>query len=218
MGVAAPFPRWGLAVAPSRPLVVDQGPADANQTRARILTTALSLITEQGVAATTLRQISRRLDLSVAALYYYYPAKDDLVTDLMAPYLDGFDEIVTQAQAQGQGPQDTVGFVLKRIVGLVVADPGRIRVATTDLGVLRHPLMGPALEARARAVRQLLGASPDVPGSEILTAAALAVLVRPVLNVDDVAPALAYEYLIPAAQRVLEPLTHPAATSSRPRS
>jgi len=40
----------------------------------------------------SLRDIAKSVGITMAGLYYYFPAKDDLMADLIAPYLDGLDE------------------------------------------------------------------------------------------------------------------------------
>lgn len=61
------------------------GPADAGSMRGRIQSQALVLVVERGYEGMSLRSIARRLDVTVAALYYHYPAKDDLLAAATRP-------------------------------------------------------------------------------------------------------------------------------------
>lgn len=199
-----PTPATPTAVEPV-PQVGRRSPgsrAPAEHTRNRILQEALALLVERGFAAATLRELARRLGFSVAALYYYYPAKDDLLRDVLAPYHQRLDQIISVAAAS----EDPVGEVLNKVLESVLDDPARSRVANIDISVRAHPEQGMLLESQLASLRRLLGSSPDVDGSELLTSAALGVLVRPAINIDDIDPETARDQLIPAARRVLAPL------------
>ena len=56
--------------------------ADGAATRQRILDAALDLFTERGYDATSLREIAEQLGITKAALYYYFPSKDDILLAL----------------------------------------------------------------------------------------------------------------------------------------
>ena len=51
-------------------------------TRQRILDVALDLFTEQGYDGTSLREIAEKLDITKAALYYYFESKEDILLAL----------------------------------------------------------------------------------------------------------------------------------------
>ena len=48
-------------------------------TRARILDAALSLMSEHGVAGTSMRMLAGECGLNVATLYHHFPSKADLL-------------------------------------------------------------------------------------------------------------------------------------------
>lgn len=60
--------------------------------RARILRTALSLMSAQGFAGTSMRNLAAACDLNVATLYHYFPSKADLLRELVKErsYTDRF--------------------------------------------------------------------------------------------------------------------------------
>jgi AcrR family transcriptional regulator len=49
------------------------------ESRQRILEAALSLMSEHGVAGTSMRMLASACDLNVATLYHYFPSKADLL-------------------------------------------------------------------------------------------------------------------------------------------
>ncbi|MZD04495.1 TetR family transcriptional regulator [Streptomyces sp. SID5785] len=75
-------------------------PQRRGNTRQRIQDVALELFAEQGYEKTSLREISERLGVTKAALYYHFKTKEDIVvslfTDLMAP----IDELIAWAAQQ----------------------------------------------------------------------------------------------------------------------
>src|SRR5437870_1602341 len=52
--------------------------ADAEATRARVLHSALTLFSEHGVGNTSIREIARGADVSLAMVHHYFGSKDDL--------------------------------------------------------------------------------------------------------------------------------------------
>ncbi|MBQ2661938.1 MAG: TetR/AcrR family transcriptional regulator [Clostridia bacterium] len=61
--------------------------------KAQILETAMQLFKEQGINGTSLNDIATAASLSKGTLYYYYPAKDGLVEDIIAINTDVITEM-----------------------------------------------------------------------------------------------------------------------------
>ncbi|MGH9275688.1 MAG: TetR/AcrR family transcriptional regulator [Acidimicrobiales bacterium] len=59
----------------------DLGGPDA---RTRILDAALALMSEQGSAGASMRQLAAASDLNVATIYHYFPSKADVLRSVMA--------------------------------------------------------------------------------------------------------------------------------------
>ncbi len=57
--------------------------ATATDPRTRILDAALSLMSEQGSAGASMRQMAAACGLNVATIYHYFPSKADLVRSVM---------------------------------------------------------------------------------------------------------------------------------------
>ena len=58
-------------------------PASVDQ-RGRILDAALALMSEQGSAGASMRQLAAACELNVATIYHYFPSKADLLHSVMA--------------------------------------------------------------------------------------------------------------------------------------
>lgn len=57
----------------------------AGSTRARILDVALDLFSRKGYEGTSIRDIAEELSLTKAAVYYHFPSKEELLTDVLNP-------------------------------------------------------------------------------------------------------------------------------------
>ena len=58
--------------------------APVSEQRARILDAALDLMSEQGSAGASMRQLAAACNLNVATLYHYFPSKADLLRSVIA--------------------------------------------------------------------------------------------------------------------------------------
>jgi AcrR family transcriptional regulator len=89
-------------------------------TRARIQSVALELFAEQGYDKTSLREISERLGVTKAALYYHFKSKEDIVTSLVEDYFGQIDELVAWGKTRPKTPE-TRAELLRRYFGIVTA-------------------------------------------------------------------------------------------------
>jgi AcrR family transcriptional regulator len=100
---------WAMAATPSTtddetrvPTGVDRDArnrAPSRDTRAEILAVASELFAEQGYEATSLREISERLGITKAALYYYFPGKDDILRALVEPLAEVITGLMDRLEA-----------------------------------------------------------------------------------------------------------------------
>src|SRR4051812_25500036 len=105
-------------------------------TRQRILDAALDLFVERGFDKASLREVADRVGVTKAALYYYFPSKEDLLVALLEP----LNEMTTEFLAL----PDTVDLEtwaggLERLIDWVFAQRGLFvllesnQAAVTDL-------------------------------------------------------------------------------------
>ncbi|MFD8431309.1 TetR/AcrR family transcriptional regulator [Streptomyces coelicoflavus] len=69
-------------------------------TRDRIQQTALKLFAEQGYDRTSLREIADDLQMTKAALYYHFKAKEDILAAVAEEQLKPIEDAIAWAQAQ----------------------------------------------------------------------------------------------------------------------
>ena len=62
----------------------------------RILSTAQTILLNEGLEAVTVHRIARELDLTVGALYRYFPSKQAMLTALGEDIVRGFTSSLSQ--------------------------------------------------------------------------------------------------------------------------
>jgi AcrR family transcriptional regulator len=77
--------------------------SDGAQTRERILVVAQELFTRQGYDKTSLRDIAERLEVTKAALYYYFPRKEDILIELHLQLHALGETIIAELEAAPDG-------------------------------------------------------------------------------------------------------------------
>ncbi len=90
--------------------------------RLEILDVALDLFSQGGYEGTALRQIAERMGFSVAALYYHFKAKGELLSLLAQPHLDELETIIVDAEAEGHLTPRRGQAVLERYLDLLLAN------------------------------------------------------------------------------------------------
>jgi AcrR family transcriptional regulator len=80
--------------------------ANAEQTRARILTAAMRCVAESGYSQATIREIARVAAMTSGSLYHYFPNKSELL-DATVREIDAIAS--PRLRAAAAGPDDVVG-------------------------------------------------------------------------------------------------------------
>jgi len=139
-----------------------------NDTRARLLDTALRLFSNHGMEGTSLQMIADELGVTKAAVYYHFKTKDEIAEAVAAPTLQELDQIIDEARTKrSRGAQidhALAGFVdlivrQRTLVGLCNSDPGIQRVINRTWQEPR----GEDLKTKMRTV--LTGENPSLADS-----------------------------------------------------
>jgi AcrR family transcriptional regulator len=108
----------------------------AEDTRTRLVQTALRLFAEHGVEGTSLQMIADALGVTKAAVYYHFKTKDEITEAVAAPGIRELDDLVIQAAAQKRrGAQ--IDLLLEGFVDLVVRHRVLVALFSSDPGVSR---------------------------------------------------------------------------------
>ncbi|WP_158888383.1 TetR/AcrR family transcriptional regulator [Amycolatopsis anabasis] len=105
-------------------------------TRARLLTTALRLFTEHGVEGTSLQMIADALGVTKAAVYYHFKTKDEITEAVTEPVLRELYAITEEAVKQRRrGAQ--IDHMLAGFVDIVVRHRALVALFSSDPGIAR---------------------------------------------------------------------------------
>ncbi|MFC4000841.1 TetR/AcrR family transcriptional regulator [Prauserella oleivorans] len=111
-------------------------------TRTRLLATALRLFSEHGVEGTSLQMIAAELGVTKAAVYYHFKTKDEIADAVVAPALRELDQLVDEASTRrtrgARIDHALAGFVdllvrHRTLAALLPSDPGILRAIDRSL-------------------------------------------------------------------------------------
>ncbi|HVE45305.1 MAG TPA: TetR family transcriptional regulator [Acidimicrobiales bacterium] len=142
---------------------------------------AIDLAREQTFTGTTIDDIARRLEVSKAAVYYHFRAKEQLLASLVGPLLDELEQLLESA-CQPDNQLREPRALLRAYLDVLVKHRDVVPLVVQDVSVINHPVLGGRPDDIDRRLRALLAASLNgVPAAEPRATAALAALRRPVL-------------------------------------
>lgn len=151
-------------------------------TAVRILDTAEQLFAERGFAETSLRTITGRAGVNLAAVNYHFGSKDALIQAVferfLTPFCAALDASLDRRLAGGPAvipPAELLALVARTAIDLHARDPQRtvVFMRLTGLaysesqGHLRGYLRAQYGRTFARLARLLAAAMPDVPREEL---------------------------------------------------
>lgn len=118
--------------------------------RIRIQQVALELFLDRGYDGTSLREISERLGVTKAALYYHFRSKDAILLSLIADLERAIDELVRWGAAQPFGAQ-LQDEVIERLATLFYSEASRVvRLMQENQPVLRTLVLEDTAHGAAR--------------------------------------------------------------------
>ncbi|WP_308166470.1 TetR/AcrR family transcriptional regulator [Nocardia albiluteola] len=122
---------------------------------------AMELFSAQGYDQTSIRQIAERLGITKAAVYYHFPAKEDIVVSLADDLRAGVDEILAWAASANLPPREAGREILRRY-GTVMHETGRdmTRFMYENQAAFRRLGVGAALRYQFRQIADAITA-PD---------------------------------------------------------
>jgi AcrR family transcriptional regulator len=130
--------------------------------RERILGEALGLFLTHGYAGASLREIATALGTTKAAVYYHFPAKQDILTALVSPYLDELDELATLSP--GHGYRDLPDLIAN-LFDLLRRHAEVVALLDSDVAAAGQPDVASRLVSSEEQLRDLLvGPNPNLPG------------------------------------------------------
>jgi AcrR family transcriptional regulator len=123
--------------------------AQAERTRQQILETAQRLFAEIGYDATSLQMIADEMGLTKAAVYYYFPAKSDILHETLKPGIERLKTLLDEA-ALMRGRRARTKHLVNGFVDFLVRNRHYTVMASTEPAAKRDR----SDDATARAMRQ----------------------------------------------------------------
>ncbi|MDQ1748642.1 MAG: hypothetical protein QOD07_2905, partial [Frankiaceae bacterium] len=123
--------------------------------------------------ATSLREIADRLQLTKAAVYYHFPAKELLLLELTRPFLEGLSRMVTELRTAGHSDPRAV---LAAYLDLFVEHIDMVGLLGREPATLYHPDIGQRVRSLVNAIQQQLAGPEPSPSRSVRTACAMGVI------------------------------------------
>jgi len=172
-------------------------------TKERILHIAFRLFATKGYEQTSLSEIAQELGFTKAALYYHFPAKDDLLTTIVNPFIERIDELLGNTSRPNS--RKARRALLENYLDTILDFRALVSTLANDRSALNHPQVGEKIKQQTRALRSLL-AGPKASVSDLVRASsALGCIQASILHFDG-GPGLerARTVIIAAALAALE--------------
>jgi AcrR family transcriptional regulator len=141
-------------------------------TREAILAAAQRLFDERGYDASSLRLIAESVGTTKAAVYYHFPAKEQMLLELTRPMLDGLADLVAQYRDTDGEAHDPLA-VLESYLDLFLGHLGLIGLLAREPATQNHPDVGRRLRLLVEAVQALIAGAEPTPARRISAACAL---------------------------------------------
>ena len=100
--------------------------SDGEKTEAAVREAAVSLIARFGYEAMSMRQLAAEVGVQAAALYRYFPTKEDLLFTLMREHMEGLTEAWDAARPDTADPNTTSSRPLCRASNSAQAPCARV--------------------------------------------------------------------------------------------
>jgi AcrR family transcriptional regulator len=114
--------------------------AKGEETRQRIVITALTLFRARGFEPTTMREVAAEAGLSLGAAYHYFASKDAILLGYYEAIQTGHDQRVRDLVAGTRGLRDRLAGAMHAKLDLLQDDRPLLGVLLRLTGEPRHPL------------------------------------------------------------------------------
>jgi AcrR family transcriptional regulator len=99
----------------------------SNNTREAILEISRDILVRQGPGSLTFDAVAQRLGKSKQAIIYWFPTKQDLLRELVVPWIEAEADQVVQALAGVRGAGEAIARAVRSLVDFHLADLDRFR-------------------------------------------------------------------------------------------
>ncbi|MEV0783556.1 TetR/AcrR family transcriptional regulator [Streptomyces sp. NPDC050423] len=130
-------------------------------TRQRIQDVALALFAEQGYEKTSLREISEKLDVTKAALYYHFKTKEDILASIFEDLNRPVEDLIAWGREQPR-TLETKKEILGRYSEVLTDAAPLFRFMQENQATVRDLSIGQTIKGRVLGLIDLIR-DPDAP-------------------------------------------------------
>lgn len=138
--------------------------SDGGRTEAAIREAAINLIARFGYEAVSMRQLATEVGVQAAALYRYFPNKEELLFTLMREHMEGLLTSWDEARPASAGPQARLAAFVRNHIRFHVARRHSTHVSNMELRSLSRDNLSHILRLRGgyeKELRQILREGAD---------------------------------------------------------
>jgi AcrR family transcriptional regulator len=129
--------------------------SDGQKTQAAIRDAAINLIARHGYEAVTMRQLAAEVGVQAAALYRYFPTKEDLLFDLMIAHMEALIESWETVRPAASDPTARLAAFVANHIRFHVERRHSTHVNNMELRSLSHERLSAILRLRSRYEKEL---------------------------------------------------------------
>ena len=129
--------------------------SDGEKTQAAIREAAVDLIARHGYEAVSMRRLAAQVGVQAAALYRYFPTKEDLLYSLMRAHMEALLRSWEAARPSPAGPVGELAAFVRNHIGFHIARRHSTHVSNMELRSLSHDRLSAVLRLRAAYEKEL---------------------------------------------------------------
>lgn len=126
-----------------------------HRTEAAIREAAATLIARRGFEAVSMRELAAEVGVQAAALYRYFPTKEDLLYTLLAEHMEALAAAWTSARPADGSARDRLAAYVGNHIGFHVARRHSTHISNMELRSLSHEHLTQILRLRAAYEKEL---------------------------------------------------------------
>lgn len=129
--------------------------SDGERTQAAIREAAVDLIARYGYEAVSMRRLAAEVGVQAAALYRYFPTKEDLLFSLMRAHMEALAQSWQAARPKGGDPARELAAFVRNHIGFHIARRHSTHVSNMELRALSHERLSAILRLRGAYEKEL---------------------------------------------------------------
>ena len=129
--------------------------SDGEKTQAAIREAAVDLIARHGYEAVSMRQLAAQVGVQAAALYRYFPTKEDLLFSLMREHMEALLASWQAARPAAADPVRQLTAFVRNHIGFHIARRHSTHVNNMELRALSHEKLSAILRLRGAYEKEL---------------------------------------------------------------